>query len=208
MGTLLLTPYSRTCHSLSTMSNPTHYYAGGSVQLNPADPSGPPLLDIGFYTSPADILMMRQAVLKMLRFVSAPVWKKNLGSPVGGIATVIDSDKGNGINMTVLDQFLRSTSFSIHHATGTAAISAVGDPWGVVDPDLQVKGLKGLRVVDASVLVTIVELYVLCEIAEHLTLSAIHTDIKRPGTYVCGGGTGSGYHKAGILRRALSAFHL
>jgi hypothetical protein len=59
---------------------------------------------------------------------------------------------------------------SIWHASGTASISPRGAPWGVVDPDLKVKGectvisiylayqlntspigTRGLRVVDASV---------------------------------------------------------
>ena len=41
---------------------------------------------------------------------------------------------------------------SVFHAVGTAAISPRGVPWGVLDPDLRVKGTKGLRVVDASAL--------------------------------------------------------
>ena len=41
---------------------------------------------------------------------------------------------------------------SVFHAVGTAAISQRGTPWGVLDPDLRVKGTKGLRVVDASAL--------------------------------------------------------
>ena len=36
------------------------------------------------------------------------------------------------------------------HPVGTAAMSHRGAPWGVLDPDLRVKGTSGLRVVDAS----------------------------------------------------------
>ena len=43
-----------------------------------------------------------------------------------------------------------STEYSVFHAVGTAAMSRRGDSWGVLDPDLRVKGTKGLRVVDAS----------------------------------------------------------
>jgi len=38
------------------------------------------------------------------------------------------------------------------HAVGTASMSPKGVSWGVVDPDLTVKKVQGLRIVDASVL--------------------------------------------------------
>ena len=41
---------------------------------------------------------------------------------------------------------------SVFHAVGTAAMSERGAQWGVLGPDLRVKGTKGLRVVDASAL--------------------------------------------------------
>ena len=41
---------------------------------------------------------------------------------------------------------------SLSHAVGTAAISPREAPWGVLDPDLRVKGTAGLRVIDASAL--------------------------------------------------------
>jgi choline dehydrogenase-like flavoprotein len=42
----------------------------------------------------------------------------------------------------------------VFHPTGTAAMSPKGADWGVVDPDLKVKGVEGLRIVDGSVLVS------------------------------------------------------
>ena len=39
------------------------------------------------------------------------------------------------------------------HPVGTASMTARDAKWGVVDPDLKVKGVEGVRVVDASVLV-------------------------------------------------------
>jgi choline dehydrogenase-like flavoprotein len=54
-----------------------------------------------------------------------------------------------------LDEYVRANSATIFHPVGTAAMSPKGAEWGVVDPDLKVKGVKGLRVVDASVLVSV-----------------------------------------------------
>ena len=39
------------------------------------------------------------------------------------------------------------------HPVGTASMTARDAKWGVVDPDLKVKGVEGVRVVDASVFV-------------------------------------------------------
>ena len=40
------------------------------------------------------------------------------------------------------------------HPTGTAAMSPKDVQWGVTDPDLKVKGVEGLRIIDGSVWVS------------------------------------------------------
>ncbi|KAJ7048120.1 hypothetical protein C8F01DRAFT_1240356, partial [Mycena amicta] len=51
-----------------------------------------------------------------------------------------------------VDAFVRAGAGTIFHPVGTAGMSPVGADYGVVDPDLRVKGLNGLRIVDLSVL--------------------------------------------------------
>jgi len=51
---------------------------------------------------------------------------------------------------------IRSSSESMFHPVGTARMGAVGDPMAVLDPRLRVRGINGLRVVDASAMPGIV----------------------------------------------------
>ena len=48
-----------------------------------------------------------------------------------------------------IDDFIRSTGITVHHPAGTCRMGADQD--SVVDPELRVRGVAGLRVVDASV---------------------------------------------------------
>ena len=50
------------------------------------------------------------------------------------------------------DILILSPECSDGHGIGTATMSERGAKWGVLDPDLKVKGTTGLRVVDASAL--------------------------------------------------------
>lgn len=60
--------------------------------------------------------------------------------------------------------YARKWSVTINHGVGTAKMSAKGDIWGVTDPDLGVKGTRGVRVVDASVFPEIPECHTMAPV--------------------------------------------
>ena len=79
-------------------------------------------------------------------FISASPWAGFVIGPVGDLANATtDAEKA---------ALARKLAVVFSHPAGTAAMSPVGATWGVVDPDLTVKGVKGLRIVDASVFVS------------------------------------------------------
>ncbi|KNZ75849.1 Choline dehydrogenase, mitochondrial [Termitomyces sp. J132] len=116
----------------------------GTIKLHSSDPFDPPLIDPGYLTSEFDIFAMREAVQSARRFLAAPVWKDYVIGPAGGLANATTDD--------LLDKYIRQNAGSPAHPVGTAAMSAQNASFGVVDPDLQLKAVSGLRVVDASVM--------------------------------------------------------
>jgi len=51
-----------------------------------------------------------------------------------------------------IDAHIRATAITVHHPLGTCKMARTSDPEAVVDPELKVLGVDGLRVVDASVM--------------------------------------------------------
>ena len=125
---------------------------GGSISLNHSDPRGPPLFDPAYLSSEYDLLVMRQAMNTAIEFTSSGPWPSYLVAPAFGLGPVIE-EYGTG-NYTAMDDLVRNGIQNGAHVVGTASMSPYNAKWGVVNPDLTVKGVKGLRVVDASVFVS------------------------------------------------------
>lgn len=89
---------------------------------------------------------MVESVKAAKRFAAANAWKDFVIGPYGDLATATTDAQ--------IEAYVRSNSATIFHATGTASMSPKGAKWGVVDPDLKVKGVEGIRVVDVSILVS------------------------------------------------------
>ena len=118
----------------------------GCVRLATAAPDMPPLIDPAYYSSPADLAAMI-AHLRLARSVgeadSLRPWR--LAEVAPGPRVQDDAE---------LADYLRRSSGSSFHPVGTCRIGH--DPMAVVDSDLRVHGVEGLRVADASVMPDIV----------------------------------------------------
>ncbi|KAJ7105429.1 aryl-alcohol oxidase [Mycena crocata] len=117
--------------------------ARGAVTLNSTNPFDPPVINPNMLGDDVDIFILREAVRSVQRFVAAPAFADYILAPISINTTASDAE---------LDAFIRSHAASVFHPVSTASMSPRGARHGVVDPDLIVKGVRGLRVVDASVL--------------------------------------------------------
>ena len=119
--------------------------AGGSVRLNTSSPFDSPLIDINSLATEFDIFAVVEGIKTARQWFSLPAWQGYVLEPFGPFANATTDEE--------LAMAARENAAPDGHVVGTAAMSSPDAGWGVVNPDLRVKGVQGLRVVDASVFV-------------------------------------------------------
>jgi choline dehydrogenase-like flavoprotein len=118
----------------------------GSVALGSADPLAPPLIDPNFLGEEDDLETMVAGFKTTRRLMETPALRALQKKDMFTESVRTDDDIRN---------LLRARVDTVYHPVGTAKMG-VNDPMAVVDPQLRVYGLEGLRVVDASVMPTLV----------------------------------------------------
>lgn len=117
----------------------------GTLRLASADPTAAPLIDYGFFTDPNDVEVLAEGT-EMIREIMA--------SAAFGGGVKAEIHPGPGIpNGAELRHALRERSTSVYHGVGTCRMGV--DERAVVDPELKVRGIEGLRVADASIMPSI-----------------------------------------------------
>ncbi len=117
----------------------------GALTLASADPLAAPRIDPAFLQDPEDVRELIEGYKLTRELMRAPAmkafWKKELWSEG------VDSDEA-------IEALLRRRVDTVYHPVGTCRMGI--DDLAVVDPLLRVRGLQGLRVVDASVMPAVV----------------------------------------------------
>ncbi|KAF7304258.1 Aryl-alcohol oxidase [Mycena chlorophos] len=115
----------------------------GSITLNSSNALEPPLIDPNFLASPFDLYGIRAGIRRAQQFAAASVLSDYVIAPTVNFSALTESE---------LEQYIRNNTRSFAHLVGSSGMTARDAGYGVVDPDLRVKGTKGLRVIDASIL--------------------------------------------------------
>ena len=128
-------------------------FSRGEVRLASAEPDAQPVVEENMLDDPADRLRLRDGVRRLAKLCALP--------PVADIAEAItfgDSSltmaEAAALPDDELDARMLEEAGDIQHAAGTCRMTAHEDPRGVVDPELCVRGVEGLRVADASIMPT------------------------------------------------------
>ncbi|WGL52591.1 FAD-dependent oxidoreductase [Nocardioides sp. BP30] len=117
----------------------------GRVWITSADPEAAPSIDYRYFTDPEghDERILVEGIRLARRIAATEPLARHLVREVfPGSERQTDAELG---------EILRATHQTVYHVSGTCRIGADDDPMAVLSPDLTVRGVEGLRVVDASV---------------------------------------------------------
>jgi choline dehydrogenase-like flavoprotein len=121
----------------------------GRVWITDADAATPPSIDYRYFTDPDghDERLLLQSIRNARLVAATEPMKSRLVREIFPGEEIIENEE--------LSALLRSTHQTVYHVCGTCKMGGDDDPLAVVDARLRVRGISGLRVVDASVFPTI-----------------------------------------------------
>jgi choline dehydrogenase-like flavoprotein len=118
----------------------------GTLTLASPDPATPPNIDPALLAVPSDIDPLVRAIRLSRRILAAPAFAPYRGHEVSP-GPEVQSD-------AQIEAHIRAAAYTVHHPVGSCRMGGGGQ--AVVDPELRVIGIDGLRIADASVFPSIV----------------------------------------------------
>ena len=129
------------CHSCLLRPKST-----GTVTLKSSDPFADPIIDPKFLTHPDDMQDMIDGYKKMMEIMQT--------EPIGKYIQDHDFRPIDINNDADIEKAMREKADTVYHPVGTCKMG--NDEMSVVDNNLKVRGILGLRVIDASIMPTLV----------------------------------------------------
>lgn len=118
----------------------------GALTLASTDPRERPLIDLNFLGEEEDLIKIRSGLKLGRRLLANQAFDRYHGHEILPGKDVQSDDEW--------DDYIRRTCTMVHHPASSCRMGI--DPLAVVDRDLKVRGVDGLRVVDASVFPTLI----------------------------------------------------
>ena len=145
LGASMWWPFAQPQHSVGALVTLLRQDSRGSVTLKSADPLIAPRIRLNLLSAPRDVQRLVQAIRMTRRiYAQEPFRSRHTVEALPGVAVSAERD---------LELFLRANLNISHHPVGSCRMGV--DARAVVDPQLKVFGVSGLRVVDASIMPTI-----------------------------------------------------
>ncbi len=130
------------CHGYQAHVGPMRSKSRGEVRLASTDPLEPPKVRFDYMSHPDDWTEMRACVRLTRELFAQPAFDPWRGRELAPGEEAQNDEE--------IDAFVRETVQSAYHPCGTCRMGA--DDLAVVDPELRVRGMDGLRVVDSSIM--------------------------------------------------------
>ena len=133
------------------LPNPVQPHSEGEVRLASSDPSDAPVIDLNYLADPHDVTVLVAVMRRALEIVDH--WP---GAGIGellvppALAAAHGHTAGDVPTDALLEDLARHYALTVYHETSTCRMGSV------VDEELRVLGVSGLRVADASVMPTVV----------------------------------------------------
>ncbi|AJR24193.1 GMC family oxidoreductase [Sphingobium sp. YBL2] len=129
-------------HGFTVVSCACRPQSVGTLRLASSDPADAPLIDPNYLGSEADMAPLISAVRNVRKIIDQEAFRSIRGEELyPGASVTLDAD---------IAAYIRAEAQCFYHPVGTCKMGT--DDAAVVDPELRVRGVQGLRVIDASIM--------------------------------------------------------
>eukprot|EP00937_MAST-01D_sp_MAST-1D-sp2_P004447 g4447.t1 len=136
------------CHAFQAHCSTMRATSRGSLELRSASPADHPRIDPRYLSTEEDVADLRNGVRLTQEIFAQPAFDAFRGAPISPAPDVRSDDE--------IDAWVRENTESAYHPSCTCRMGAADDAGAVVDTAARVRGVRGLRVVDASIMPSVV----------------------------------------------------